>query len=60
MAECCNGVSFMLSVVYAECRYAECRYAERRYAHCCGAKSRACTIKNFTVVINSVLSKSTV
>ncbi len=25
-------VSFMLSVIYAECRYAECRYAECQYA----------------------------
>ncbi len=43
---CC--VSFMLSVVYTECRkqthyaqchYAECRYTECRYAECRGAAS---------------------
>jgi hypothetical protein len=39
MAECCYAVSFMLTVVYAECRklalYADCRYAE-----CSGASNR--------------------
>jgi hypothetical protein len=35
---CC--VSFMLSVIYAECRYAECRYAECRYAECRYAECR--------------------
>jgi hypothetical protein len=38
-------VSFMLSVIYVECRkeahYAECRYAECRYAESRGAKSKA-------------------
>jgi hypothetical protein len=41
MVECYYAESFMLAVVYAECRklalYAECHYAERRYAECRGA-----------------------
>jgi hypothetical protein len=41
MVECSYAVSFMLTVVYAECRqlalYAECHYAKCRYAECHGA-----------------------
>ncbi len=34
-AEChLRLVSYMLIVIYAECRYAECRYAECHYAEC--------------------------
>ncbi len=43
MVECYYAVSFMFTVVYAECRklalYAECHYVARRYAECRGAIS---------------------
>jgi hypothetical protein len=41
MVESCYALSFMLIVVYADCRkfalWAECHYAECRYAECRGA-----------------------
>jgi hypothetical protein len=54
-------MSFMMSVVYAECHkqthYAECRYAECRYAECCSALFCAWVLKiwcNFSVFISWV------
>ncbi len=39
-------MSFMLSIIYAECReqahYAQCLYAECRYAECRGAHYSKC------------------
>jgi hypothetical protein len=41
MPQCCYALSFMLTVLYAECHQlalcAECHYAECHYAECRGA-----------------------
>ncbi len=50
--QCYATVSFMLSVIYAECNikapYTECLYAECRYAECRGAilQAKKISIKN--------------
>jgi hypothetical protein len=40
IVECCCAVSFIMTIVYADCRKltlnAECHYAECRYAECRG------------------------